>query len=454
MKKSWLRSAIFFALLTSGCGLVETPNELMRAPSSDSDQKSINQAIMQYLPAGSQLTVPLNPDESSAVSLRDLDADGIPEAVAFYKTEKNDYEIGVLILTQNKGHWEKLTSFSNIGNRLDFVQFVDLTGDNQPEILIGLGGGDDLNKELSIYSLVQGRLQEQIKLPYSVLAVGDLDQDGKAELAVILHDHDKLVSTLHLYGAADQKMTKLAEQTLDGYVNGYDQALIGKASHDKNGLFIEAGLGAHSASTDLWIWEDGKLRNPLAKINNEMELTFKPYPLLSEDINQDGLIEIGIHTQPPGTEDLPMSSIPWIASYFQWDGKDGLAHVEDHYQNYDYGLDFRIPDKWAGKFTVATEPQNEPQMTTFYYYQEATGEKLPLLTLQAVPQQEWSKAAEKWEQQQRSYVILKEGGKTVHVAIQPEMPSKMSASTREAYSSMLLSTEEIRQFYRPLQMPL
>jgi len=454
MNKSWLRSAVLFALLTSGCGLVETPNELMRAPSSDSDQKSINQAIMQYLPAGSQLTVPLNPDVSSAVSLWDLDGDGIPEAVAFFKTEKNDYEIGVLILTQNQGHWEKLTSFSNIGNKLDYVRFVDLTGDNRPEILMGLGGGDDLNKELSIYSLEQGRLQEQMKLPYSVLAVGDLDQDGQAELAVIIHDHDKFVSTLHLYGAADQKMVKLAEQTLNGHVNGYDQALIGKASPDKYGLFLEAGLGAHSASTELWIWEDGKLHNPLARGDDELELTFKPYALYSEDINQDSLIEIGIHTQPPGTEDLPMVAIPWIASYYQWDGKNGLVHVEDHYQNYEYGIDFRIPEKWLGKFTVSLEPQTNPQLIHFDYFQEDTGAKLPLLSLQVIPQQNWNKAAEKLEQQQESYVILKEGGKTVLVAIQPSPPPKMNASTRQVYSSMLLSEDEIRQLFRPLQMRL
>ncbi|MCI1113916.1 hypothetical protein MOQ26_23180, partial [Stenotrophomonas maltophilia] len=95
--------------------------------------------------------------------------------------------------------------------------------------------------------------------------------------------------------------------------------------------FIEAGLGAHSASTDLLLWDNGQLRNPLKKSEGEMDLTFKPYSLYSEDINGDGIIEIGVSTQPPGTDDLSMAEIPWISSYFQWDGKTGIRHVEDHY---------------------------------------------------------------------------------------------------------------------------
>lgn len=450
MNKSWLCAAALIALFTSGCGLVETPNELMRAPSSDGDQKTINQAIMQYLPAGAQLTVPLNPDESSAVSLRDLDADGTPEAIAFYKTDKNDYEIGVLILTQIQGHWEKLTSFTSIGNRLDYVQFVDLTGDNIPEILIGLGGGDDLNRELSVYTLDQGRLQEQMKQAYSVLAVGDLNGDGQPELALILHDHNQFTSVMSLYGARDQQLAKLAEQSLEGNINGYEQALIGKASADKNGLFIEAGLGAHSASTELWLWENGTLLNPFAKANDGMDLTFKPYSLYSEDINQDGIIEIGIHSQPPGTDELPMAFIPWISSYYQWDGHSGLSHVVDHYRNYSLGLDFKIPAKWAGKFSVSTEPEIDPQKVHFYYYEEDSKEKVLLLTLQAVPQQEWSKAEEKLKQQQQSYVLVKEAGKMVHVAIVPKQTPKLSPSALQLYNSMLLTHDEIRQHYRPL----
>lgn len=454
MNKIWRCTAVLIALLAGGCGLIETPNELMRAPSADGDYQSINQAVMQYLPAGAQLTVPQQPDESSAVSLQDLDHNGTPEVIAFYKSERTDYEIGVLILAQKQGRWEKLVSFTNVGSELDYVHFTDVTGDDLPELLIGLGGGDPLNKELSVYSLSQGRIQEILKQPYSVMAVGDLNQDGQDELALILHNPNQLTSAVQVFGARDEQLVKLTEQSLEGNINGYEQALIGKASAQTNGLFIEAGLGAHSASTKLLIWDNGELRDPLTRLDQEIDPTFKPYPLYSEDINQDGLIEIGIHIQPAGTDHLPMASIPWISAYYQWDGKDGLVHVEDHYRNYVYGFDFQIPKKWGSAFTLEEDPEPDSRIVNLYYYEEKSGETALLLSLQAIPQQDWKSAEEILKQQKRSYVLLKETGKLLHVAIQPEKKPKLSPDSLRKYSSMLLTAEEIRQLYRPLQVPL
>lgn len=453
MKKAWLLPAAICASLLSGCGLADTPNELMRAPAADGDQKSINQAVMQFLPAGSQLAMPLHPAEASAVSLQDLNGDGTPEVVAFYKSEKTDYEIGVLVLTQKQGNWQKLTSFTGIGNELDYVSFHDLNGDQVPEMLIGLGGGDGLNRELSVYSITDDSTRELMKQPYSVMAVGDLTGDQQTELALVLHDHNNFTSKVELFGAKDGQITKLTEVALDGYVNGYEQAIIGKASPAKNALFIEAGVGAHSASTDLLIWENGTLHNPLAKAEGEMDVTFKAYALYSEDINGDGIIEIGTRTQPPGTEELAMAEIPWISSYFQWDGKTGLKHVEDHYQNYSLGLDMKIPEKWREKFTISAIPNASSHTIRFFYYGENGKNKAELLTLQTVPQTEWNKFENGLKQKQVPYVLLKEEGKQVLIALLPQATPSLGKSAMQEYRSMQLTADEIRQLYKPLSIP-
>ncbi|MGN7470994.1 VCBS repeat-containing protein [Brevibacillus sp. SAFN-007a] len=453
MKKAWLLSAALCATLTSGCGLADTPNELMRAPSADGDQQSINQAVMQFLPAGSQLAMPLHPAEASAVSLQDLNGDGSPEVVAFYKSEKTDYEIGVLVLSQKQGSWQKLTSFTGIGNELDHASFHDLTGDQIPEMLIGLGGGDGLNRELSVYSLADGKTEELLKRPYSVMAVGDLTGDQQAELALVLHDHNNFTSKAELFGTKDGHIAKLTETALDGYVNGYEQALIGKASPTQNALFIEAGVGAHSAATDLLLWENGTLHNPLAQAEGELDLTFKPYPLYSEDINGDGIIEIGTRTQPPGTEELPMVEIPWISSYFQWDGKTGLKHVEDHYQNVALGLDLKIPEKWGKTFTISVRSHANSPVIRFFYYGENGKNKAELLTLQTIPQTEWNKFESGLKQKQVPYVLLKEEGKQVLIALLPQTTPSLGKSAMQEYRSMQLTADEIRQLYKPLSVP-
>jgi len=455
MKKACLYSAVLLAALLGGCGFTDTPNELMRAPTADGDQKSINQAVMQFLPPGSQLTVPLHPSEASAVTLQDLTGDGNPEVVAFFKTEKTDYEIGVLVLSQKQGNWAKLASFTGIGSELDYVTFEDLNGDQLPEMLIGLGGGENLNKELSVYSITQGQVQELIKQPYSVMAVGDLTGNGLSDLALVLHDHNNFTSKVDIYGAKDGKLAKLTELPLEGAINGYEQAIIGKASPTQNGLFIEAGLGAHSASTELLVWDEGKLHNPLAKIDGEMDLTFKPYSLYSEDINGDGIIEIGVTTQPPGTDDLSMAEIPWVSSYFQWDQMSGLKPIEEHYQNFLMGYDFRIPDKWEGKYTITSSAQDPNSMLTrFFFYADNGKTKAELLTLQTVPTKEWAKFESMLKQKQVPYIVLKEATKQVLVAIQPQVTPNLGKSAKQEYKSLLLTPDEVRKHYKPVSMPM
>lgn len=453
MKKAWLLTTALCASILGGCGLTDTPNELMRAPSGDGDQKSINQAVMQFLPAGSQLAVPLHPAEASAVSLQDLNGDEIAEVVAFYKTEKTDYEIGVLVLTQQNGHWEKLSSFIGVGSELDYVSFHDLTGDQIPELLIGLGGGEDLNKELSVYGFSQGIAQELIKQPYSVMAVGDMTGDKFPELALVLHDHNNFTSKAELYGAMEGKIAKMTEIALDGYVNGYQQALIGKASATRNALFIESGMGAHSAATDMLLWEDGQLRNPFSNLKPEEQVTpsFKPYALNSEDINRDGIIEIGISTPPLGTENMSMAEIPWISSYFQWDGANGLKHIEDHYQNYTYGLDFQIPKKWSEKYTISIDPNSNPLLVRFYYYGANGKSKAELLTIQSIPQNEWAKFESGLKQKQAPYILLREEGNKVLIAILPQSTPNLGKAALAEYRSMQLTAEEVRQLYKPLK---
>jgi hypothetical protein len=455
MKKIWLYLAVLSVALTGGgCGFTDTPNELMRAPAADVNQQSINQAVMQFLPPGSQLTVPLNPAESSAVALHDLTGNGSPEVIAFYKTEKTDYEIGVLVLSQSGGNWKKTASFTGIGRELDYVDYVDMTGDGIPEMLIGWGGGDGLNKELSVYSLKENQPVELLKQPYSVMAVGDLAGNREQELALVVHDNNNLVSKAEVYGPTDGKLSKWTEIQLDGNVNGYEQAVIGKASPTKNGIFIEAGLGAHSAMTELLILENGQLLRPLAGTREEMELTFKPYSLYSEDINDDGIIEIGIHTQPPGTDEMAMAEIPWISSYYQWDGKSGLKHMEDHFQSTRLGIDFRIPDKWKDKFTVERNPDSNSTVAHMVYYGQNGEQKATLLTFQSIPQQEWAKMEKSSEGKQTPYLVLSEQGKQVLVAIQPQKPDNLSSAALREYNAMLLTSDEIRQLFRPLKMQL
>jgi hypothetical protein len=454
MKKHWLYGFLLCTMLTTGCGLPDAPTDLLRAPAQDVNQETIAQAVMQFLPAGAHLTVPRRPEAASAIQLQDVDGDGQEEVITFYKTDKTDYEIGVLILAQADGQWNKATAFTGVGSELDYVQFADVTGDRVAEMLLGFSGGEELNRELSVYSLKSRQPVELLKQPYSGLDVGDLNGDAVPEIALLYHDRNELRSKAELYGARNGGVEKLAEREMDGAINGYDQVLIGKATPSKTGIFVDAGIGAHYAYTILLVWENGQLVDVLQTDKREDTPTFKPYPLLSEDINQDGIIEIGIHNQPPGTDELPtVDNIPWVASYYQWDGKAGLTFQEEHYQSYEHGYDFRIPDKWTGTYTIEMKKEADTVNIQFFYMNAESGKSAELLTLKTMPRQEWSKLEASLKLQKAVYTVLNTANQAVTVAIQPTGTTELTGDDLQKYQQLLLTHDDIRKLFKRLQIP-
>ena len=135
--KSALSGLLILTLITAGCGAMKAPSELLEAPSQGNADGTLTGIVKTFLPANSHLTVPVHSESGSAIQLQDLDKDGQEELLAFYKTDKTDYEINTLLLAQKDGKWNKLAALTGIGSELDYVQFTDVTADGAADLLLG-----------------------------------------------------------------------------------------------------------------------------------------------------------------------------------------------------------------------------------------------------------------------------------------------------------------------------
>ncbi len=444
-----LATGLFAALscLAAGCGINTSPADLVRAPAVEFTQKELNQSVMDFLPPGARLVVPLHPENASAITRKDLDGDGSDEVIAFYKKDKNDYQIGVLVLGRSGDRWTRIANLEGLGVDVDYLDFPDLTGNGVPEMVIGWSGGANLDRELSVYSLHGKQLTQMWTQSYTEQAIGDLNNDGKAEITILRHNHEKLISTAELYAYSGGTIKKIDELPMEGGINGYEQVLFGKATPTQNGVFVDIGMGAHSAYTALLVMENNHLVSALKQGDDEIALTFKAYSVLSEDVNHDGVIEIGIQKQPPGTEELAMAEIPWINVWYQWNGSK-LVPIQEDYANYAYQFVFRIPQKWLGSYTVKNEQAGESTALSFYYIEESPSAEAKLLTLRLANRQEWGKLEEALKRDRVGYTLLAKGKDQVIVALQPNGQEKLSHPER--YKQLLLTEAEIREHFRTI----
>ncbi|GIP34425.1 VCBS repeat-containing protein [Paenibacillus sp. J2TS4] len=451
MYNKWIFSAAIlccFGLLT-GCSFAVPPVDLLRAPSVTADLQEMRLAVLEQLPAGAKLTLPAHfPKGTAAISEVDLDGDGLNEAIAFYKKEMNQFELGAVILSKKSGTWEKIAEIQELGSAVHYLDFQDVTGNGVQDMLVGWSGGEEVKKELTVYSFPDGKIREIGRNSYSELVVGDLNNDQVSEVVLIQLDRNESIAKAELYHYLEGKLRPADRIALDGTINGYTQILLGNATESRKGVFIDAGVGAHSSTTTLLVMEEGRLRDVFggAKAKDGGGI-YNPYTVMSEDINQDGIIEIDLMRQPPGTEELPMVAVPWIHSWHQWDGLDGLKRVHDNFYDFSAGFRFDFPDGWHDRITITKEEDASSGSFLFEYVGEDRKYKQELLTLAYFPRDDKQEKERDRKDKQSEIVPLGERNEKTFIALLPTEHPKLPEQAAKEYEKLRIDPQQIRDLF-------
>jgi hypothetical protein len=373
MRFRQIMSVIVFILLISGCDMQKNPSELMRAPVLSSDLNQLYNAITSHLPEGARIFIPLNSQSPVAIEKIDIDSDGVMEAYATYKVQKKyETNLGVMILKQSDNGWVKLDQVEFQGTEIDFIRFEDLAKDGNLELLFGSIEVYDSDKKMYLYSLENQTLSQIDQLPYGEVEVGNLNEDQLAEIIILRNNRYEMTAEASVYNYDGKSLIQLDTLPLDGTINGFSDVKIGKASSTQNGVFIEVGVGAHSAYSILLTMEDNKLKDVFKTSKpGGNQITFTAHSVFSKDINQDGIIEIPLLEEL--TPDASYAEMAFRTVWNRWDGNAGLVPVYYTYEDYDAGFSFDIPDSWKSNLQV--ERNYETGETTFYYVNKA-GKKL------------------------------------------------------------------------------
>jgi len=279
-------------------------------------------------------------------------------------------------------------------------------------------------------------------------SIGDLDGDGILEIASITRTDAETPSVkLQVYSYIDGSFELEYESQLEE--GGYpDQVVIGAADREKQAIFVDIGVGAHSGITEILIKENGEYKSVLA--DSEIPPTFKPYPLFSTDINGDGIIEVGIQAAPPGTDHLPKIGIPWINCWYQWDGEGGLTEepVMEEYSSCGEEYRFIIPDSWRGKYTIERQADESQAVSSVrFIYLNNSKERAVLLTLHHIPKAGWEQQKQQMIENKTPYVLLGQNSENMLVAELLQASGGLSGESLREYRNMLPDKESILESF-------
>ncbi|ULL14705.1 VCBS repeat-containing protein [Paenibacillus sp. H1-7] len=362
-------------MLCSGCSLIQDPQSYMRKPKLPEDKASLNHVIEQAIPAGASILRPKRSDDPASIYIKDLDNDGNPEAVVFYKTQD---AIKGMLWTRSGDTWTLVSEMTGDGYELDSLQFEDLTNDGRLEIVAGYSGGIRLSMGLVIYHLDGGKLTTLYQSPYNEMIIDDLNQDQQKDITLVTMERN-VSSKITTFQYNGKDFQPIGSVPLDPYVNGYYNIAAGYVADSIRGLLLDAGVGAHSSTTQLVRFDGGQL----VKAFPDNKLPFRSGSALSGDINQDGIMEISIDMAPKGSESEAYAYTPWITEYYRWDGQEGLSKTPLYRRYYDYlnGFYLEIPAEWKDAFGV-----KRTENTHRFYF---TDTDTTIFEWETIPKESW-----------------------------------------------------------------
>ncbi|MGN7357078.1 hypothetical protein ACTHPF_06895 [Paenibacillus sp. SAF-054] len=398
VKRYWIYipAALFLMLLLGGCSFISDPVLMMKTPQLSAEKESLRAIVMAQLPEDANLIRSNEEDDTNVIHFVDLDNDGASEAIIFYETPDQTIGIHGMIFKKSNDSWVKQITFDGVGKVLESLYFKDMTNDGKVDIVAGFSmANEETQNRVFIYSYNGKSLERVLERPYTNFVISDMNKDHINDLTIVdlKHGESNFITTFQFEEGSFMELDRLE---MKPYIYNYYNIVAGKVFTDPEGnsiegIVLDATLSTvgEASFTSIIVMQDGKLKSVFEKDDQ----TFRQSRIFSEDINNDGLIEIPLLETPVGWENFVQKEVPYFYAYYQWDGKSGLKFVAEKYHDTKNDFDFGFfPTQWHNKVTIDTKSQKDKYLR---FYMIETGKTVA--EIKFFSQNEWEKQHEDWK---------------------------------------------------------
>lgn len=349
-----LLAALLFCL--SGCysGNID---QYFSLPMASEEYRQLQSLIDEELASGSEYAAPIHGSYRQSVQLSDVDGDGADEALAFFRDAAKNPKIN--IYDSENGEHRLALSISGEGSSIGRIDYADLTGDGQKELLVSWQISSGLSV-LGVYSLAgwsgdvlfehrQRRVRHRRHQPRRLRRAFE---SARGE------QHDLSCRSIHLPARAG------TAGDLGGAQRRYLRAAAaahGDACGRRAALLAESTLTTGDLVSDLFVCRDGSLINLTMNRTTQISETRRSYSLVyAQDIDGDGSTEIPHPQQLYSRGDEVFWSIAW----FRYDASGRASTIMTTYHcvtdnwylvlpsGWDVGLTVRRDDSVSGERAV------------------------------------------------------------------------------------------------------
>ena len=278
--------AVLMAFTCVGC-VFSGVDSLYALPQLADEYVGLEALIARRIRSGEEYAAPVGGRNRQTVQLRDLDGDGVSEAIAFLADESHTPL--VCVYRQDAGgSYYLFVAIEGVGNAVGSVEYADLTGNGADELILAWQISGDM-RLLAVYSLREEEQAQLLSADSAAFAVSDLDGDEIDELMNLTLDRETgAVARYDFSGGGEYALT---EAPLSEGIGEVQRVREGLLSDGAAALFVESLWGEDELITDVFTASGGQLSN-ITLGSGGRSGTLRRADAFAEDIDGDRALEI------------------------------------------------------------------------------------------------------------------------------------------------------------------
>lgn len=378
-KKRYIAFLLMLLSVFQGCSFAGMSDDDLLQPPKATGVKAEIQNLLEITTNGEyKLKYPQTGDYRSAIIMHDIGGNASEEAIAFYKTGK-DNNTNIIFMRETNAKWEVINSYSNANTDIDRIYFGDVDDDGSAEVIVAWTSYITATNQITMYDYKENEVRQigvsGKNTAYTEMVMADITGDKIDDLVVLTtyptdEQVSKTITSAILYSnCVDGTFSKVSEISTVSNVVSYSQLIIGNVDKQTKGLFVDGYTqNPNEQITQVIYYSQAEqiLRNPLNVTDNNggnQNITLRETVTVCKDVDNDGIMEVpSVYTPLVSAENI--SSSP-IIRWHKIDTRNAdTEKAVDTYSNYFDNYYFVLPEQWENRVVASND--NSSRTTVFY----------------------------------------------------------------------------------------